>query len=106
MVVDLVKTRSDAMRTMAIALSILLSAAIAQASTTERDAGGAAPTAMTLSPKVIQLAGSFTNSPGKLADKYLSGQAGGRYGIGGSEPRVKYFKSRMKKIPRCCEARQ
>jgi hypothetical protein len=97
MVVDLLKTRSDAMRTMATALSILLSAASAQASTTQGDAGGTAPAAMTLSPKVIQLAGSFNKSPNKLADKYLSGQAGGRYGIGGSEPRVKYFKNKIKK---------
>ena len=92
------------MRTMAIALSILLSAASAQASTTQRAAGGTAPAAMTVSPKFIQLAGAFNKSPNTLADKYLSGQAGGRYGIGGSEPRVKYFKNRMKKIPRCCEA--
>jgi hypothetical protein len=94
------------MRTMAIAfaLSILLSAASAQASTTQRDADGTAPAAMTLPPKVIQLAGSFHNSNAKGGDKLLSGQAGGRYGIGGSEPRVKYFKNRMKKIPRCCEA--
>ena len=68
------------------------------------DASGTAPASMTVSPKVIQLAAAFNKSPNKLADKYLSGQAGGRYGIGGSEPRVKYFKNRMKKIPRCCEA--
>ncbi len=97
---------SDAMRTMAITLSILLSAASAEASTTQGDTGGTAPAATSLSPKVIQLAGSFHNSPAKLGDKHLSGQAGGRYGIGGSEPRVKYFKNRMKKIPRCCEARK
>ena len=30
---------------------------------------------------IIQLAGS----PNKLGDKYLAGQAGGRYGIGGTE---------------------
>jgi hypothetical protein len=27
----------------------------------------------------------------------MSGLAGGRYGIGGSEPKARYFKNRMKK---------
>ena len=47
-------------------------------------------------------AGSFQSSNAKLADKSLAGQAGGLYGIGGSEPYVKYFKSRMTQISRCC----
>src|SRR5262249_3201363 len=51
---------------------------------------------------LFQLAGSFHSSPNKLNDKYLSGLSGGYNGIGGSEPKAKYFKSRMPKIPRCC----
>jgi hypothetical protein len=51
---------------------------------------------------VTQVAESNSKSPNKLGDKYLDGKAGGFYGIGGSEPHVKYFKSRMKKIPPCC----
>jgi hypothetical protein len=101
MVVDLVKMRSDAMRTMAIALSILLSAG---ASTARGDAGGTAPPIATLPPKVIQLADSNTKSPNKLGDKYLDGKAGGIYGIGGSEPHVKYFKNKKKKPRPCCGA--
>src|SRR5262245_49638610 len=98
------KIRSDEMRTMAITLSILLSAASAQGSMAQEGAGGTASAATTLSPKLIQLAESNTKSPNKLADKYMPGAAGGIYGIGGSEPKAKYFKSRMKKIPRCCAA--
>lgn len=85
------------MRTMTIALSILLSASAPVS------AAGSAPVTV-LSPKTIQLAGSFHNSTAKLGDKSLDGKAGAIYGIGGSEPHVKYFKSRMKKIPRCCSA--
>jgi len=87
------------MRTMAIALSILLGAGGVQVSMAQEDAGRTAP-ATTLSPKLLQLAGS----PNKLADKSMAGLAGGFYGIGGNEPRAKYFRSRMKKIPRCCTA--
>ena len=87
------------MRTMALALSILLCAG---ASTVRSDAGGAALPATTLPPKVIQLAESNSKSPNKLGDKFLDGKSGGIYGIGSSEPHAKYFKSRMKKIPRCC----
>ena len=87
------------MRTMAIALSILLSAGGVQASLGQDEGGDTAP-ATTLPPKVIQLAGS----PNKLGDKSLSGLAGGFYGIGGNEPKAKYFRSRVKKIPRCCAA--
>ena len=65
---------------------------------------GGAQAGTTLSPKVIQLAGSFQNSTAKLGDKSLTGQAGGIYGIGGSEPHAKYFNSRMRKLQRCCAA--
>ena len=92
------------MRMTAIALSILLTAGGAQASAAPGDAGDAAAVATTSAPKVIQLAGAFNKSPNKGADKYLAGQAGGRYGIGGTEPKVKYSKNKMKKIPRCCAA--
>jgi len=98
------RIRSDAMRAMAIALSILLSAASAQAATAQGDAGGTAPAATTLSPKVILLAESNTKSPNKLGDKSLDGKAGGVYGIGSSEPHVKYFKNKKKKPRRCCGA--
>jgi len=50
------------MRTMAFVLSILLCAG---ASTARSDAGGAAPPAATLPPKVIQLAESNSKSPNK-----------------------------------------
>ena len=90
------------MRTIAIALSILL--ATAGAAHASIAAGGPAAADITLSPKLIQLAGSFHNSNAKLGDKTLTGQAGGIYGIGGGEPHVKYFKNRMSKIPRCCAA--
>src|SRR5262245_61223846 len=96
--------RSDAMRTMIIALSILLSAASAQGSMAQGGAGGTTSAPTTLAPSAIQLAESNTKSPNKLADKFMSGAAGGIYGIGGGEPKAKYFKSRMKKIPRCCAA--
>lgn len=76
----------------------------AGASTAPSDAGGAAPPATTLPPKVIQLAESNSKSPNKLGDKYLDGKSGGMYGIGGGEPHAKYFKNSMKKIPRCCAA--
>ena len=92
------------MRVLAI---VFLSAAVgllsftgARATTTLGDDGDVATAAAQTG--VIQLAGSFHNSNAKLADKTLGGQAGGMHGIGGSEPHAKYFKSRMKKIPRCC----
>jgi len=75
--------------------------AAAQASMAQVDADRAVP-ATASSPKPLQLAGAFAKSTNKLGDKYLDGKAGGIYGIGGSEPHVKYFKSRMPKIPRCC----
>jgi len=46
-------------------------------------------------PDAFQLAGSFQNSTAKLADKYLTGRSGGRYGIGGSESVV--FKKKKQK---------
>ena len=95
------------MRPTAISLSALIVGAGllisvgAQAATTQ---GYPVPEATKIPSGAIQLAGSFHNSPNKGGDKLLSGQAGSRYGIGGSEPKAKYFKDRMKKIPRCCEA--
>jgi hypothetical protein len=81
----------------------LLSLTSAHAATTQGNiANVASPTAEQTG--VIRLAGSFHNSTAKLADKSLGGYAGGFYGIGGNEPKVKYFRSRMKKIPRCCAA--
>jgi hypothetical protein len=54
----------------------------AQAATTEGHFGGPVSAAIS-TPGSIQLAGS--GSGNKLGDKYLSGRAGGRYGIGGTE---------------------
>jgi hypothetical protein len=53
----------------------------------------------------VQVAESNIKSPNKLGDKYLDGKAGAIYRIGGSEPHVKYFKSRVKRIPLCCGRR-
>jgi hypothetical protein len=88
----------------AIAIALLLGGSLlvwdsAQGATTQRSS---VPAAIRVSSGAIQLAGSFHNSNAKGGDKLLSGQAGGRYGIGGSEPKAKYFKNKMKKIPRCC----
>lgn len=75
-----------------IATAGLLIWAGAQAATTEghfRDPVSAAVS----TPGSIQLAGSGN----KLGDKYLSGQAGGRYGIGGTDhSRAKGSKSKAK----------
>ena len=73
----------------------------AHATTTQGDLASVAPV-IAVQSGVLQLAGSFQNSTAKLADKSLGGFAGGFYGIGGSEPQVKYFKNKKKKIPRCC----
>jgi hypothetical protein len=91
------------MRTLAIVLlsAGILSLAGAHATTTPGDIANVAPIATT-ETGVIRLAGSFHNSNAKLGDRSLGGYAGGFYGIGGSEPKVKSFKDRMKKIPRCC----
>lgn len=80
----------------------LLTLASAHA-TTQGDIGNVA-SVTTQQIGIIRLAGSFHNSTNKLGDKMLSGAAGGFYGIGGNEPRAKYFSSRMKKIPRCCSS--
>lgn len=82
------------MRTMAIALSILLSAGGAHAATTPGDAGDHAPASTNPSSGIIRLAGAFSKSPNKLADKYLSGRSGGRYGIGGTDSKI--FKKKKK----------
>src|SRR5262245_1319493 len=71
--------REDVMRAMAIALIALLSTTGARASATPGDAAN---------PRTIQVAESNTKSPNKLADKYLSGRSGGRYGIGGTESKI------------------
>ncbi|HEV8715674.1 MAG TPA: hypothetical protein VGX03_22955 [Candidatus Binatia bacterium] len=86
----------------AIALSTLLigagllSSAGAQATATQGYPAAPMSAATKMRSGVIQLAGSFQNSTAKLGDKYLAGQAGGRYGIGGTEPRVPYFKKKKK----------
>lgn len=67
------------MRAMAIALIALLSTAGAQASATPGDE---------TDPRIVQVAESNIKSPNKLADKYLSGRSGGRYGIGGTESKI------------------
>lgn len=87
-----------------IAIALLLGGSLlvwdgAQGATTQRSS---VPAAIRVSSGAIQLAGSFHSSNAKAGDKLLAGLAGGRYGIGGSEPKAKYFKNRMKKIPRCC----
>jgi len=79
----------------------LLALTRAHATTTKSDIISNAPAPKT-QIGLIQLAGSFHNSTAKLADKSWAGMAGGFYGIGGSEPHVKYFRNRMRKIPRCC----
>ena len=89
------------MRAMALALSTLLFGAgllgsdAAQAATTQGYPADPTSAATRIPSGVIQLAGSYFNSPGKLNDKYLAGKAGGRYGIGGSESVV--FKKKKKK---------
>ena len=85
------------MRLLATALLLcagLLAPAGAQAAATH---GYPAPATTIILPGVIQLAGSFQNSTAKLADKYLAGLAGGRYGIGGTEPRAPYFRKKKPK---------
>ena len=75
------------MRAIAIALSTLLtgagllSSAGAQAATAQGYSGDHVLPAANI-PSGVQLAGG-----GKLADRYLAGRAGGRYGIGGTESR-------------------
>ena len=89
------------MRAMAIGLSILLlgagllSSAGAQASTTQGYPADQLSAANRIPPDATQLAGSFQGSGAKLADKYLAGMAGGRYGIGGTESII--FKKKKKK---------
>jgi len=94
------------MRTRAPAIfflsAALLSSANARATLTQGDCDNLAPVTRAQA-RIIQLAGSFHNSTAKLGDKSLSGQAGGFYGIGGSEPHVKYFKK--KKPPQCCASK-
>jgi hypothetical protein len=95
------------MRATAIALSTLLCACLLNASAAKAADGSMdvrATAATTMPYGLLQVAESNTKSPNKGADKYMSGQGGGRYGIGGSEPKVKYFNAKMKKIPRCCVA--
>lgn len=74
------------MRTNAMALSALLlgagllSSAGAQAAITHGSSAGPAPTATGVPPGATKL-----TDGAKAGDKYLSGKAGGRYGIGGTE---------------------
>jgi len=89
------------MRVIPISLSTLLivagllSPAAARAATTQGYPADSTPAATNMLPAAIQLAGSFQNSTAKLADKYLAGKSGGRYGIGGTESVV--FKKKKKK---------
>jgi hypothetical protein len=89
------------MRAIPISLSTLLivagllGPAAARAATTQGDPAASTPAATNMLPDAIQLAGSFQNSTAKLADKYLTGRSGGRYGIGGSESVV--FKKKKQK---------
>ncbi len=86
----------------AIALSTLLigagllSSAGAQTATTQGYPAAPMSAATKIPSDAIQLAGSFQNSTAKLGDKYLAGLAGGRYGIGGTEPRAPYFRKKKK----------
>jgi hypothetical protein len=80
----------------------LLTLASAHATATQGDVSNVASAPSAQPEVVLRLAGSFHSSNAKLGDKSLDGRAGGIYGVGGSEPHVRYFKSRMKKIPRCC----
>ncbi len=93
----------DAVRVITIALSTVLTVAAllnstsAQAGTPQgRPADPMAASAQPPSP-VIRLAGSFQSSTGKLGDKYMAGQAGGRYGTGGTES-VKFPKQTNKSL--------
>jgi hypothetical protein len=89
------------MRRVAIALSALLigagplGSAGAQATMTPIYPPDPTSGATKVPPDAIQLAGSFQNSTAKLADKYLAGRSGGRYGIGGTESVI--FKKKKKK---------
>ena len=89
------------MRAIAISLftklivASLLGSAAAQAATTQGYPADSTSAATRMPPDAIQLAGSFQNSTAKLADKYLAGRSGGRYGIGGTESVV--FKKKKKK---------
>lgn len=88
------------MRTTAVAFSTLLlaaglSSAGAPAAMAQGYSGDPVPAASRMPSAVIQLAESNTKSANKLADKYLAGKAGGRYGIGGTESVV--FKKKKKK---------
>jgi hypothetical protein len=92
--------RRDAMRTIAVVLFVLsistclLNSSRAQAALVQDCISEAAPSTR-ISPGAIQLAGAFQMSNAKLADKYLAGKAGGRYGIGGTESVI--FKKKKKK---------
>ena len=59
-----------------------------------QDCFGEAASTTRILPGAIQLAGAFQMSNAKLADKYLAGKAGGRYGIGGTESVI--FKKKKK----------
>jgi hypothetical protein len=89
------------MRRTAIALSALLigaglpSSDGARATTTQIYPSDPTPAATKVPSDAIRLAGSFQNSTAKLADKYLAGRSGGRYGIGGTESVI--FKKKKKK---------
>src|SRR5262249_37925883 len=90
------KLGETAMGTAAIVFfgACLLGLTGARATTTSGDIAASAKKTQT---SLMQVADWNSKSPNKLGDKSLDGKAGGIYGIGGSEPHVKYFKSRMKK---------
>ena len=89
------------MRRIAIALSALLigagplASAGARATTTQTYPPHSTSAAAKVPADAIRLAGSFQNSTAKLADKYLAGRSGGRYGVGGTESVI--FKKKKKK---------
>jgi len=79
---------------MAISLSaLLLGAGLLSAADARAVPTDAAALVAGMPSGLIQLAGS----PNKLGDKYMAGQAGGRYGIGGTEhDKAKGGKSKSK----------
>src|SRR5262245_50960853 len=83
------RTKVLPMFTLIVTAGLLIWAG-AQAATTEGHFGD--PVSAVSTPGSIQLAGS----PNKLGDKYLSGKAGGRYGIGSPHSKAKGSKSKAK----------
>ena len=93
------------MRANAITLSILLigagllSSASAQATATQGYSAAPVLATTRIPSDTIQLAAG-----NKAGDHYMAGRAGGRYGVGGSEPQAKHLKNKKKKPKPCCGA--